>query len=84
MEKNVLLSVNGQESKLSFIDHPHGDQEVSKFQDTQNMWSTFLNWHSIELSLWSIILAMAMAYGSSHVPNLEVFLHQKILYICLK
>ena len=27
---------------------------------------------------------MAMAYGSSHVPNLEVFLHQKILYICLK
>ena len=39
MEKNVLLSVNGQESKLSFIDHPHGDQEVSKFQGTRNMWS---------------------------------------------
>jgi len=28
VEKNVVLSVNGQESKICFIDHPHGRHEI--------------------------------------------------------
>ena len=29
MEKEVVLSVNGQESRIVFIDHEHGEMEVS-------------------------------------------------------
>ena len=36
MEKNVVLSVNGQESHLVFIDHPHGQMKLENLLTTYN------------------------------------------------
>ena len=37
MEKEVVLSVNGQESRIVFIDHEHGEMEVSKDMEYKEM-----------------------------------------------
>ena len=37
MEKEVVLSVNGQESRIVFIDHEHGEMEVSEDMEYQEM-----------------------------------------------
>ena len=37
MEKEVVLSVNGQESRIVFIDHEHGEMEVSEHMENKKM-----------------------------------------------
>ena len=37
MEKEVVLSVNGQESRIVFIDHEHGEMEVDEHIEYQKM-----------------------------------------------
>ena len=36
VEKEVVLSVNGQESRIVFIDHEHGEMEVSYDTEDQD------------------------------------------------
>ena len=37
MVKEVVLAVNGQESKIIFIDHEHGEMEVSENDEDEDI-----------------------------------------------
>lgn len=79
VEKCVVMSVNGEESNICFVDHPHGDQEVgSSPSPSINMIITYMTtnimfvWNQVDVLLErhspdAVVVVMAVDDFSSYL-----------------